>query len=101
MSKEADRFGTDEAFRAAVESHGVHNPIVRMGMYVPTREEVATLPISKLADVLDMWMWESPTELIPTAEQIAEVRAILAARGDANLPDMVSLIAECDRYLAE
>jgi hypothetical protein len=100
MSDEKDRFGTDEAFRAAVDSHGVDNPTVRMGMYVPTREEVATLPIDDLAVILDLWMWESPTELIPTNEQIAEVRAIIAARADAHLTAAAALIAECDRYLA-
>lgn len=101
MSDENDRFGTDTAFRAAMESHGLDNPMVRMGMYVPTREEVATRRISDLAATLDMWMWESPTELIPTAAQITEVRAILAGRVDAHLPEAVALIAECDRYLGE
>ena len=99
MNDENDRFGTDRAFRAAAESHGLDNPIFRMGMYVPTREEVATLPIAKLADIIDIWMWEGPTELIPTAEQIAAVRRILAARVDAHLPEVVALIAECDRYV--
>lgn len=38
-----DRFGMPEsAFQAARESHGLDNPVIRMGMYVPTREEVDT-----------------------------------------------------------
>lgn len=96
-----DRFGTGEAFRRATENHGPNNPIVRLGMYVPTREEVATRPISELADILDMWMFESPTEMIPTHAQIREVREILAARPDASEPESRALIALCDDYLAE
>jgi len=41
-----DRFGMPQsAFEAALNSHGRDNPVYRVGMYVPTRREVATLPI--------------------------------------------------------
>lgn len=95
-----DRFGTpDEAFRAAKQSHGSQNPFVRMGMYVPTRAEVATADPAWLAGVLDLWLYESPTELIPNHSQIEDVRAVLLARSDASSPEVASLVAECDRYL--
>lgn len=62
---------------------------------------MTTLPVDDLAVIVDLWMWESPTELIPTNEQIADVRAIIAARADAPLPAVADLIAECDKYLAQ
>jgi hypothetical protein len=45
-------------------------------------------------------MRESPTELIPTYEQIREVRGVLETRPDAATPQTRALIAECDEYLA-
>lgn len=96
-----DRFGMPEsAFRAARESHGADNPTIRSGMYVPTRREVAEQPAHWLFHVLIDWMWESPTELIPNNEQIGQVREILLARPDANDPEIVSLISECEEYIA-
>ncbi len=53
-----------------------------------------------LSDVLDLWMWESPTELIPTYEQIREVRGVLKTRPDAQTPQTRALIAGRDEYLA-
>jgi hypothetical protein len=95
-----DRFGMPEsAFQAARESHGLDNPVIRMGMYVPTREEVATRPAAELYAVVIDWMWESPSELIPDNTQIAELRAILLSRTDADNPDVQQLIAACDDYL--
>lgn len=95
-----DRFGMPEsAFQAARESHGLDNPVVRMGMYVPTREEVATRPAADLYTVVIDWMWESPSELIPNNTQIGELRAILLARADADDPNLQQLIAACDDYL--
>ena len=95
-----DRFGIpDSALRAALESHGKDNPCIRAGMYVPTREEVATMPAAEISEVLDLWMWESPTELIPSRTQIAEVRSILVARPDAQSPELEALIVACSEYL--
>ena len=57
-----DRFGMPEsAFRAAQKSHGLDNPTIRSGMYVPTRREVAGEPPKWLYSVLIDWMWESPS----------------------------------------
>ncbi len=95
-----DRFGMPEsAFQAARESHGLDNPVIRMGMYVPTREEVATRPAAELYLVVIDWMWESPSELIPDNTQIGELRAILLSRADADNPDVQQLVAACEDYL--
>jgi hypothetical protein len=96
-----DRFDMpDRAFSEAQASHGADNPTMRMGMYVPTRHEVASLPIEELSVVLDLWMWESPSELIPSYAQIRDVRSVLETRSDADTPQTRALIAECDKYLA-
>lgn len=96
-----DRFGMPEsAFRAARESHGVDNPTIRSGMYVPTRREIVELPAESLYEVLIDWMWESPSELIPSNEQIAEVKSILLAREDAKSSVVLKLVKECDDYLS-
>lgn len=97
---EHDRFGMPQsAFEAALDSHGRNNPVFRVGMYVPTRGEVAKLPADDLRHILIDWMWESPSELIPNNEQISAVRAVLAKRADANEPGILQLMAECDAYL--
>lgn len=96
-----DRFGMPEsAFRAARESHGLDNPTIRSGMYVPTRREVAEKAAEWLYPVLIDWMWESPSELIPSNAQIAEVRSVMLARPDAADPAIAQIIAECDEYLS-
>lgn len=95
-----DRFGMPEsAFEAALESHGRDNPVFRVGMYVPTREEAAKMPPAELRTILIDWMWESPSELIPNDQQIADVRSILVSRPDAESPVIHQLIAECEAYL--
>lgn len=100
MERDNDRFGMPQsAFDAANKSHGVNNPTIRCGMYVPTRHEVATLPIEELSSILIDWMWESPSQLIPGNDQIEEVKAILASRSDAETGQASGLIAECDTYL--
>lgn len=96
-----DRFGMPEsAFRAARESHGAGNPAFRFGMYVPTRREVSEEPPDWLYSVLIDWMWESPSELIPSDAQITEVKAVLLGRADATDAAVMRLIAECDDYLS-
>lgn len=95
-----DRFGMPEsAFKAALESHGRDNPFIRMGMYVPTRAEVASLPPAELFEILDPWFWESPSELIPSRDQVQEVRKVVAARPDAESPDVAEILALCDELL--
>ena len=96
-----DRFGMPEsAFRAARESHGFDNPAIRSGMYVPTRREVTEKPPEWLYPVLIDWFWECPSELIPTDEQILQVKAILVARPDAMDPVIASLVWECDDVMS-
>jgi len=46
------------------------------------------------------WLWECPTELIPSNTQIAEVKALLFARSDATEPAIATLVAECDDFLS-
>ena len=53
MTDPDDRFGMPaSAFRATMESHGLNSPVIRAGMYVPTRHEVATLPIAQLSTIV-------------------------------------------------
>lgn len=100
MTDPDDRFGMpDSAFQAARESHGLNSPVLRAGMYVPTRQEVATLSAAKLLPIVIDWMWESPSELIPNNDQVADLRAILLARPDATQLEVRELIVACEDYL--
>ena len=85
MSGQDDRFGMpDSAFQAARDSHGANSPVMRLGMYVPTRQEVSQWPERQLYEVLIDWMWEGPSELIPDNQQISEVLEILESRVDSK-----------------
>lgn len=96
-----DRFGVPgSAFRAALEAHGPDNPAFRTGMYVPTRREVAEMPPEELYGLLVDWLWECPSQLVPNNEQIAEVKAILLARADAQDEVIGKLVAECEDFLS-
>jgi hypothetical protein len=87
-----DRFGVpDDLILQVIRAHA---GIIRAGCYIPKRHEVATLDAELLRDILDEWWRESPTELIPTDEQVAEVLAILRARPDAHSPEIQQIIAE-------
>lgn len=89
----------ESALRAAAESHGADNPMTRLGMYVPTRGEVATRAADDLLYILDFWFGESPTELIPTSDQIRQVREVLLQRRDADAKGVRDLVDLCDQYL--
>lgn len=92
-----DRFGVPEsAFVAAQKAHGSAQT-VRCGVYVPTRSEVRSMPLETLRPLLIEWLWESPSELIPTDQQISQVKAELEARPDADA--MAGLIEECRQYI--
>jgi hypothetical protein len=94
-----DRFGVpDSALLSAAEGHAMHG-ISRTGLYVPTRLEVATMPLENLRPILIDWMWESPSELIPTNHQILEVKKILEERDDSCI--FAELINECAIYIAD
>lgn len=89
---EDDRFGipTDRI----IEVIRAHRGLIRDGCYVPTRREVADAPAGQLWSWLLGWWWESPTELIPTDEQVADVVAVLRARPDAETADIREIIAQ-------
>jgi len=92
-----DRFGVPEsAFAAAHKAHG-SAPTVRCGVYVPTRAEVRSMAPEALRPLLIEWLWESPTELIPTDGQISQVKAELEARPDAD--SVAGLIEECRQFI--
>ncbi|MDY7579292.1 hypothetical protein RGU70_13295 [Herbaspirillum sp. RTI4] len=94
-----ERFGfTENDFLAAIKSHG-NSGILRSGTYIPTRQEVETLSVDELDEYLNGWMWESPNELIPRREQIADVQKIIESRSDAEI--FSHLIAECRSYVED
>jgi hypothetical protein len=92
MKMKDDRFGVplELILKVITEHHG----IIRAGCYVPTREEVACKDAAWLYSVLIDWWWESPTELIPSDEQVSEVLTVLRARPDAETPEIQRIIAE-------
>lgn len=90
--KDDDRFGVSEVLiLAAIRGH---SGLIRAGCYVPTRREVASREAPWLYSVLVDWWGESPTELIPTDEQVREVLQILRSRPDAESPEVQRIIAE-------
>lgn len=100
MESPDDRFGMpDSALRAALDAHGANSPVIRLGMYVPTRREVATWAANKLFEVLIDWMWESPSDIIPDNKQISQVIEVLKAREDVQDPGVQRLIHECQLFL--
>jgi len=95
-----DRFGMPEsAFVAARASHGIGNPVTRVGVSVPTRREVGTLAADDLMFILDCWFYECPVELIPSNDQVRQVREVLAKRPDSSAEGIRKLIELCDAYL--
>jgi hypothetical protein len=87
-----DRFGIpDQWIIDVIRSHA---GIWRDGCYVPTRTEVAQASADRLWGWLLGWFWESPSELIPSDAQVAEVVAILRARPDAATPEIQAIIAQ-------
>lgn len=92
MTDDDGRFGVTEALIRQVlrEHHG----IIRAGCYVPTKAEVASASPERVHAWLLDWWWESPSELIPTDEQVAAAVAILKARPDADHPLLQALLAD-------
>ena len=89
------RFGFDlDAMKAELEDH---QPIFRMGCYIPTAREVLTMHPKDLEITLELWMWESPTMLIPNNEQIAEVITVIQSRHDVDRCNDV--LNNCFRYI--
>jgi hypothetical protein len=87
-----DRFGVPD--QRIIDVIRAHHSVWRDGCYVPTRAEVAEASPGRLWNWLLGWFWESPSELIPTDAQLAEVVAILRARPDADSPEIQKIIAQ-------
>ena len=87
-----DRFGVPT--ERILEVIRAHDGLIRFGCYVPTRREVAETDADRLWGILLNWWWESPSELIPTDGQVAEVLAILRARPDASSAKIQDIIAQ-------
>jgi hypothetical protein len=90
--RQDDRFGVPE--QLIIDVIKALRGLIRDGCYVPTRNEVATLEPFWLRLILLGWWWESPTELIPTDEQVAAVLAVLRSRPDADHWVIQELIAQ-------
>ena len=87
-----DRFGIPE--QLIIDVLKAHRGLMRDDCYVPTRQEVATMEPFWLTLILLGWWWESPSELIPSDEQVAAVLALLRSRPDADSWIIQQLIAQ-------
>ena len=94
MENGNDRFGVDPKLIGGVFKRHLEAGVIRFGCYVPTRHEVATQPIDWLQSVLTDWFWESPEELVPDDEQVADVIRILVGRPDCHDPRIEALIRD-------
>lgn len=93
MSFEDEHFGVTkkQIYTALSEQNGIY----RDGMLVPSVDDVKTMTIEKLAPLVIGWLWESPTTMIPSEDQVRQLRSVLSTRSnDAN-----DLIKECDDFL--
>ena len=87
-----DRFGIPT--ERILEVIRAHAGLIRLGCYIPTRHEVAYASADWLSGILLDWWWESPTELIPTDEQVGEVLSVLRSRPDAASAKIQEIIAQ-------
>jgi hypothetical protein len=87
-----ERFGVP--VQRIIDVMKAHHGLIRDGCYVPTRAEVASWPPERLWWHLLGWWWESPSELVPTDEQIAAVLQVLRLRPDAESPEIQAIIAQ-------
>lgn len=94
-----ERFGVSDADLAAERER--HKGIHRSGMHIPTRAEVGSLNPLVLNSILDEWMWESPTLLIPTKDQIKRVMSVLEQRPDVAADEVQELLLMCRRFVSE
>ncbi|MES2073413.1 MAG: hypothetical protein V4488_23875 [Pseudomonadota bacterium] len=94
--QESDRFGIPLSNLQAAEKWC--ETYDKKPCHVPTRKEVAKLSPKKITAMLVVWMCDSPTEIIPSRSQIAEVKAILQARPDTN--KLTALITMCNNYIS-
>jgi len=98
MKDDSDHFGVPEEniraaqLRASSTRHPLH-------CSVPTKKEIATLPLPELKAALIAWMEHSAIEIIPSRAQVALVRDVLLARRDS--PELGSLVRMCSNYIEE
>ncbi|MGO0792452.1 hypothetical protein ACTOWA_21525 [Herbaspirillum seropedicae] len=67
-----------------------------LNVKVPTRAEVATLPLDELYRLIRKWIHKSAIEIVPSRKQIGEVLEILRSRADISA--MPALVALCEEY---
>ena len=77
-----------------------HAGIARIGLVLPTREDIASCPPADLEVWLDLWFFESPTLLVPSDSVVLSVREDLLRRPDAESQGVRSLIELCDAYIS-
>lgn len=100
MKNGQDRFGMPEENLIAAKRwmNKKRRNKYPFNIYVPTREEVATLSLEELRTILIGWMCHSPIEIVPSRTQIKEVRTALLNRG---VPDQFNnLIEMCSNYVS-
>ncbi|MFZ6813386.1 hypothetical protein ACO0K3_02885 [Undibacterium sp. Rencai35W] len=98
MSENYKRFGIPKQNLDAAQKAKKNQKNANYCCYVPTRDQVANADIDIIKKLLVDWMCHSPTELIPSKTQIAEVRAILMARSDAS--SLSGLLTMCSYYIS-
>lgn len=93
-----DCFGTpSENIQAALKWADKYRKKYQFHTRVPTRQEVATLPVGELTALMIGWMEHSAIEIIPSRMQIALARETLKARPDRQA--LQSLIEKCSNYV--
>jgi hypothetical protein len=91
------RFGIpEEILRKVVRSN---SGLIRSGVYVPTEQEVRELDSTILRNILIEWLYECPSELIPTDDQVEQVIAILKSRDDTDNKLVTEMIFDCNAVL--
>lgn len=66
-----------------------------------SKSTVLDFSVKQPADLLPIlidWLWDSPAALIPSNNQIFQIRAIILNRPD--VAQCVLLIRECDEFLS-
>lgn len=91
-------FGIPERNLRAAEESAQRKCQHQFHVYVPSREEVASLNASKLGKILTGWMCNAATEIIPSRTQISEVKLVLLERSDVS--EISDLISMCDCYIS-
>lgn len=96
------RFGMHpDQLNAAMASSAVAaaKGIVRMGMYVPTRFEVRTWPALPLSYMLDLWLYDCPSEIIPSDNQVREIIFELERRPDKDEQIILNIVEFLNEYI--